>query len=101
MLAGLGRRIRFVEVTWLLITFLVLKLSFAGILKECNRLILEQQLRERNMQLKASLARLEIDYHKGVIDMETYAKRQSEILQELESMPVQKDAADGGTSLDL
>lgn len=80
---------------------MVLKLSFAGILKECNRLILEQQMRERNMQLKASLARLEINYHKGAIDTETYVKKQSEILQELDNMSVPKDTSGGDTSLDL
>jgi len=53
------------------------------------------------MQLKANLARLEIDYHKGTIDMETYAKRQSEILQEIDNTSVPKDTAGGGTSLDL
>lgn len=85
----------------ILITFLVLKLAFAGILKECNRLALEQQLREHNLYLKDKLAQLEINYQKGVIDMETYTKRQSEILQELDSVSAQKNTVNGDDSLEL
>ena len=80
---------------------MVLKLAFAGILKECNRLALEQQLREHNLYLKDKLAQLEINYQKGVIDMDTYTKRQSEILQEIDSAYAQKNTVSGDESLEL
>lgn len=80
---------------------MVLKLAFAGILKECNRLALEQQLREHNLYLKDKLAQLEINYQKGVIDMDTYTKRQSEILQDLDSVSAQKNTVSGDDSLEL
>ena len=53
------------------------------------------------MHLKANLARLEMDYHKGVIDTDTYVKKQSEILQELDNMSTQKNTSQGDTSIDL
>lgn len=85
----------------MLITFLVLKLAFAGILKECNRLALEQQLREDSLYLKDRLAQLEIDYQTGAIDMDTYAKRQSEIMQEIDNLSSQRNTSGGDDSLEL
>jgi molecular chaperone GrpE (heat shock protein) len=85
----------------LLITFLILKLTLAGILKECNRMILEQQQLEQNMHLKAELARLEMDYQKGTIDMENYTKRQYEIIQEIDKILNQKNIVKGDDSVEL
>lgn len=79
-----------------------MKLTFEGILKECNRLAFEQDLREHGARLKSKLARLEIDYSKGLIDTQAYEKRQSEILKELDSLSKQKFGnSEGGTSVDL
>jgi hypothetical protein len=78
-----------------------LKLTFAGILKECNRMILEQQQLEQNMYLKAELARLEMDYQKGILDVESYTKRQYEIIQEIDKILNQKNIVKGDDSVDL
>lgn len=79
-----------------------MKLTFDGILKECNRIAFEQEIMAHNTHLKARLARLEIDYHKGTIDIATYQKRQSEILQELDNTSKQKiEDIKGDTSLEF
>lgn len=86
----------------MLITFLVMKLTFEGILKECNRIASEQNSLARNSYLKSRLARLEIDYYKGLIDTAAYQKGQSEILAELDSISKQKsDNVGGDTSFEF
>lgn len=86
----------------MLITFLIMKLTFDGILKECNRIASERETQAHNAYLKSRLARLEIDYHKGLIDIATYQKRQSEILLELDVISKQRiDGAGGDTSLEF
>lgn len=86
----------------MLITLLIMKLTFDGILKECNRLAFEQEMSAYNAHLKSRLARLEIDYHKGTIDIATYQKKQSEVLQELDNISKKKiDNASGDTSVEI
>jgi hypothetical protein len=80
----------------MIITFLVMKLTLEGILKECNRIASEQNALARNSYLKSRLARLEIDYYKGLIDVIAYQKGQSEILAELDSISRQKSDNIGG-----
>ena len=64
-------------------------------------MILEQQQLEQNMYLKAELARLEMDYQKGVIDIEGYTKRQYEIIQEIDKILNQKNIVKGDDSVEL
>jgi hypothetical protein len=68
----------------MLITYLILKLTFGSILNECNRLAAEQQSREQIKWLKSKLLKLRLDYEKGVIDEETFIKTQTEILKNLD-----------------
>ena len=67
----------------MIITFLILKLTFESILNECNRLALEQQSREQLRELKSRLIQVQLDYEKGLIDKETYSQEESRILKEL------------------
>ena len=67
----------------MIITFLILKLTFESILNECNRLALEQQSREQLRELKSRLIQMQLDYEKGLIDKETYSQEESRILKEL------------------
>ncbi|HEY8111040.1 MAG: hypothetical protein ACHQW9_00525 [Nitrososphaerales archaeon] len=77
-------------------------MTFAGILKECNRLVYEQELRERSAYFKSQLARLDIDYNKGLIDTQTYNKRQLEILKDLDGLSNQKIGdPEGDTSIEF
>lgn len=85
----------------MLITFLVMKLAFDGILKECNRIAFERELTERGAHLKSRLARLEIDHYKGVIDSQAYEIGQTEILRELDEISKQKFSSDGDTSVEI
>jgi hypothetical protein len=79
-----------------------MKLTFDGILKECNRIAAEAELNEHKAWFKSQLARLDIDYNKGLIDTETYNKRQSKILKELDMMSRQKPVGtEGGTSVEF
>lgn len=79
-----------------------MKLTFEGILKECNRLVSEQEQRERSAHFKSQLARLDIDYNKGLVDTQTYNKRQSEILKELDGLSKQKIGdPEGNTSVEF
>ncbi|MFI5406805.1 MAG: hypothetical protein ACHQ1D_09865 [Nitrososphaerales archaeon] len=64
-------------------------------------MILEQQQLEQNMYLKAELARLEMDYQKGTIDIEGYTKRQYEIIQEIDKILNQKNIVKGDDSVEL
>lgn len=67
----------------MLITFLIMKLTFSSILNECNRLALEAGNAERSRWIKTRLIRLRTDYEKGIIDDKTYAQREEEILKDL------------------
>ena len=58
-------------------------------------MVLEQQQLEQNMYLKAELARLEMDYQKGTINMEDYTQRQYEIIQEIDKILNQKTIVKG------
>ncbi|MFI5405490.1 MAG: hypothetical protein ACHQ1D_03135 [Nitrososphaerales archaeon] len=79
-----------------------MKLTFEGVLKECNRLAFERELQERSAWFKSRLAKLDLDYNKGLIDIATYNKRQSEILKDLDSISKQKSVdIQGGTSLEF
>lgn len=79
-----------------------MKLTFDGILKECNRIAAEAEINERKAWFKSQLARLDIDYNKGLIDTDAYNKRQSDILKEIDSLARQKSAsADGGASVEF
>lgn len=81
---------------------MILKLTFEGILKECNRLGFERELQERSAWFKSRLAKLDLDYNKGLIDTATYNKRQSEILKELDSLSKQKPVdTQGGASFEF
>jgi hypothetical protein len=69
----------------MLITFLIMKLTFGAIMNECNRLALEADRSERARWLKSRLIRLRTDYENGLIDDKTYAAREEEILKDLRS----------------
>lgn len=69
----------------MLITFLIMKLTFGAILNECNRLALEADRAERARWIKSRLIRLRTDYENGLIDDKTYATREEEILKDLRS----------------
>ena len=67
----------------MLITFLIMKLTFESILNECNRMAVEADRAERARWIKSRLIRLRTDYEKGVIDDKTYTIREEEILKDL------------------
>jgi hypothetical protein len=69
----------------MLITFLIMKLTFGSILNECNRLALEADRAERARWIKSRLIRLRTDYENGLIDDKAYAAREEEILKDLRS----------------
>lgn len=74
----------------MLITFLIMKLTFESILNECNRLAVEADKTERAKWIKSKLIRLHIDYEKGIIDDKTYASREEEILRDLRNGQVSR-----------
>lgn len=73
----------------LIIEYLILKLTLEGILSECNRLALEQESRAQRNWLNSRLIQLKTEYEKGIIDNDTYSKREREILSELDKLFVQ------------
>lgn len=73
-----------------------MKLTFEGILKECNRITFEQGTREYGTHLKSKLAKLEIEYYKGLVDAKTYEQKQLEILKEINNISKQRFADAGG-----
>jgi hypothetical protein len=72
----------------MLITFLILKLTFESILNECNRLASEQQSKEEIRYLKSRLLKIRLEYEKGLIDEATYNAKQNEILHDLKGISV-------------
>lgn len=69
----------------MLITFLIMKLTFGAIMSECNRLALEADRSEHARWIKSRLIRLRTDYENGLIDDKTYSAREEEILKDLRS----------------
>ncbi|MDE1862767.1 MAG: hypothetical protein KGI33_07635 [Thaumarchaeota archaeon] len=67
----------------MIITYLILKLTFQSILNECNRLAAERQEREDVMQLKSRLLRIRLEYERGGISEDEYNRLQEEILRSL------------------
>ncbi len=67
----------------MIITFLIMKLTFSAILNECNKLALEADKTERARWIKTRLIRLRTEYEKGIIDDKTYVEREQEILNDL------------------
>ncbi|MDE1829121.1 MAG: hypothetical protein KGI25_02245 [Thaumarchaeota archaeon] len=67
----------------MIITYLILKLTFQSILNECNRLAGEQQSREQMIGLKSRLLKIRLDYERGAISEEEYDKMQNKILKSL------------------
>jgi hypothetical protein len=70
----------------MLITFLILKLTFQSILNECNKLAAEQQSKEEIRYLKSRLLKIRLEYETGLIDEATYDAKQNEILRELKAI---------------
>lgn len=55
-------------------------------MQECNRLASEAANGERARWLKSKVVQLDIDFSTGEIDEEEYARKQSEILEELRKL---------------
>jgi hypothetical protein len=67
----------------LIATYLVLKIALQAVLQECNRLAALAEASDLASSIKARIASLEIEFASGAIDSETYERRASEILDEL------------------
>lgn len=70
----------------MLITFLILKLTFESILNECNKMASEQQSKEMSRHLKSRLLKIRLEYERGLIDEETYNAKQNEVLHDLKAI---------------
>ncbi len=70
----------------MIITYFILKLTFQAIVEECNRMANEAVNSEQARFLKSKVVQLDIEFGTGVIDEEEYARRQSEILEELRKL---------------
>jgi hypothetical protein len=73
----------------MLIEYLILKLTLEAIVGECNRVALEQESRAYRNQIGSRLVQLKTEYEKGVIDYDTYVRKELEILGELDRLPAQ------------
>ncbi len=84
---GHGRHTHFVEVRDMLVTYLILKLTFQSILNEVNRLAVEQESKEKIRLLKSRLLKINLDHAKGSIDDKMFEAMQAELLNDLRSYP--------------
>lgn len=66
-----------------LIELLVLKLALDGILQDAKQTVYKQNLHKKERDLKSQLSELMIDYERGVIDYDTYNKKEKEVLSKL------------------
>lgn len=73
----------------MIIEYLILKLTLEAIVGECNRLALEQESRAYRNQVGSRLIQLKTEYEKGIIDYDTYVRKELEILSELDRLPAQ------------
>ena len=69
------------------VTYLIVKLTLQAVVDECNRIAAEAETQEKASYLKSRIAQLEMDLATGAIDQDTYAKKASEILNELRPSP--------------
>ena len=69
-----------------LIELFILKLALEGISQDINEEARTQEIHQKERHFKSRLSQLEIDYTTGVIDKETYDKRESDIMSELGKM---------------
>ena len=76
-------------------------MAFEGILKECNRLALEHESREKTGYLKSRLASLELEYEGGHITEEGYMEGQQKILAELQKLAQEKSSFDSSDNIGL
>ena len=67
-------------------TYLILRMTFAGILQEANRMAAEQDLAEKTRELKSELLQLSREYEQGAISVDTFSKEQARILQSLSKL---------------
>jgi hypothetical protein len=70
----------------LIFTYLLLKLAFAGVAQETNRLALEQEIREKERLLKSRLIKLQTERDSGSISDETFLARERQLLQSLNAL---------------
>lgn len=70
----------------MIVTYFLLKITFQAIVDECNRMAAEAEKGEHARYLKSRVVQLDIDYGTGVIDEDEYARKQSEILDELRKL---------------
>ena len=66
-----------------LIELLVLKLALDGIVQQSKEEMQEYSLHEKRRYLKSQLSQLIVDYETGIIDKNTFEKRESDILSNL------------------
>ena len=69
-----------------LIELFILNLALQGISKELSEEAHMRELRQKERHFKSQLSQLAIDYTTGAIDKETYDKRQSDIMSQLNKM---------------
>jgi hypothetical protein len=67
----------------MIFTYLILKMTFGGVLAESNRLAAQQDIEESTRQLKSELLTLQGDYGKGLITERTYRLKEHQIMQNL------------------
>ena len=65
-------------------------MTLDSILKECNRIAAEHVSQEHIRFVKSKLMQLNLEYQGGVIDEETYHKKEAEILKDLNNILEQK-----------
>jgi hypothetical protein len=61
--------------------YLTMKVSLQAVLNECNRLAQEEEALERSRWLRHKMLELDADYQGGNIDLETYLRKQDELLR--------------------
>lgn len=67
-------------------TYLVLKIALQAVLDECNRAAAAAEASGAASDLKERIARLEIEFSGGDIDVEEYERRASEIIGDLQRL---------------
>lgn len=67
----------------MLLTLFILKLTLDTVVKECNRMVFEEQNKALIKDLKSKLFQIQMDFESGNINQDDYSKKESEILRQL------------------
>lgn len=70
----------------MLLTLLILKLTLEGVLKECNRMVLENETKRQLETLKSELFQLQDSFENNEISEDEVKEKEAEIIKQIQQL---------------